>query len=113
MTSVVMMVGTPSEQALQLIGLAARAGAVAPGVERVRQKARAGEIRFAIVAVDASHNTRNKLLPLLRARRLPHSVAYRRFELGTALGRGGLSAVGITSESFATRLAALLESARK
>lgn len=97
------------ERVLDLIGLAARAGSAVAGTERVRQEARAGGLRFAVIATDASENAQQKLIPLLRARQLPFSVAFRRHELGLALGRSGLSAVAITRDSFAMRLAELLD----
>jgi ribosomal protein L7Ae-like RNA K-turn-binding protein len=92
------------DAALRLLGLAARAGAVVTGTERVREAARGGTLRFAIVAGDASDNSREKLLPLLAARDMPHVVAFTRDALGAAVGRAGLSAVGITDPSLADRL---------
>jgi ribosomal protein L7Ae-like RNA K-turn-binding protein len=92
------------DAALRLLGIAARAGAVVTGTERVRMAARGGEVRFAIVAGDASDNSREKLLPLLTALGVPLIVAYDRDALGIALGRGGLSAVGVTDTKLANRL---------
>ncbi|HEY8485522.1 MAG TPA: ribosomal L7Ae/L30e/S12e/Gadd45 family protein [Longimicrobiales bacterium] len=96
------------EAALRLLGLAARAGAVLAGTERVRLAARAGKSRFVVVAADASENSREKLLPLLRAKGIPHVVAFDRVRLGAAVGRSALSAVGVVDPSFAARLEELL-----
>lgn len=96
------------DAALHLLGLAARAGALLPGTERVREAARNGTLRLAIVAEDVSDNSLNKLLPLLQKRGTPHVVVFTRDQLGAAVGRGPLSAVGLTSESFASRLSAVL-----
>jgi ribosomal protein L7Ae-like RNA K-turn-binding protein len=98
----------PPEAALRMLGLAARAGSVVPGTAQVRQMARAGRVRFVIVAADASANSREKLLPLLAARRIPFAVASDREALGQAVGRGPLSAVGITDGALAARVAELL-----
>ncbi len=98
----------PPEAALRLLGLAARAGAVFPGTERVREAVRAGVARLVIVAGDASENTRAKLIPLLQAREVPHVLAYDRTRLGEAIGRAPLGAVGVGDASLAGRLAELL-----
>lgn len=79
-----------------------------PGTARVREAARAGAVRFVVVAADASSNTKEKLMPLLRARRIRHAVAFDRDALGMAVGRAPLGAVGITSGRLADRLAEMI-----
>lgn len=96
------------DAALRFLGLAARAGTLVPGTAQVRQAVRAGRIRFAVVAADASANSREKLLPLLAARRVRFAVAFDREALGRAVGRAPLSAVGLTDERLAERVAELL-----
>jgi ribosomal protein L7Ae-like RNA K-turn-binding protein len=98
------------DAALRLLGLAARAGALLPGTERVREAARNGTLRFAFVAADVSDNSLDKLLPLLQKRGVPHAVMFTRDQLGQAVGRSPLSAVGITQSGFARQLRALLPS---
>jgi len=98
----------PEDRTLNMLGLAARAGALVPGTERVREAARTGELRLAVVATDASENSREKLLPLLAARGISHVIRFDRSELGAATGRGPLSAVGILDRKLADRLQALL-----
>mgnify|MGYP001220134998 CR=1 FL=1 len=99
---------TGPEAAIRLIGLAARAGSAVPGTERVRSAARRGELAFALVAEDASHNTMDKLLPLLRAKGVAYVVRFSRAELGAAVGRAPLGALGVTDASLAGRVRALL-----
>ena len=70
----------------------------------MREAARGGTLRFAIVAEDTSDNSLDKLLPLLEKRGLPHVVAFTREELGAAVGRAPLGAVGITDSNFAEQL---------
>lgn len=94
---------------LGLLGMATRAGAVVPGTDRVREAARAGTLRLAVMASDASDNSRGKLLPLLEARGISHVIRYERNELGAAIGRGPLSAVGVVDAALADRLLALLD----
>ena len=93
---------------LQLIGLAARAGAIAWGTERVRDATRKGRVRFAVVAADLTDTGRDKLIPLLEGRGVDFAVRYTRAELGSAVGRGPLAAIGVTHSGFAERLEALL-----
>lgn len=99
-----------TEAALRLLGLAARAGAVLSGTERVREAARAGTLRYVIVAGDVSANTQDKLIPLLESRRVRHRIVATRVALGDAVGRPPASALGITDAGLAKRVAALLES---
>lgn len=96
------------DRALGLLGMAARAGAVIPGTERVREAVRSGGVRLVLVAADVSGNSREKLLPLLTARGVSHVIRYDRSELGAAVGRGPLSAVGVVDTALADRLHALL-----
>lgn len=93
---------------LRMLGLAARAGAVLPGTERVREAARAGALELVIVASDASDNSRDKLVPLLEARRLPYAVRFTRDELGGAIGKAPVSAVAITDKKLASRVKELI-----
>ena len=65
-------------------------------------------LRFALVAADVSDNSLDKLLPTLRKRGVPHAVMFTRDQLGQAVGRSPLSAVGITHPGFAEKLRALL-----
>ncbi len=101
----------PATAVLRLLGLAARAGAILPGTERVREAVRSGGARFVLVAGDASGNTRDKLIPLLQSRGVPHALAYDRARLGGAVGRAPLGAVAVMDASFATRVRQLLAQA--
>ena len=101
----------PLTAVFRLLGLAARAGAILPGTERVREAARAGDARLVFVAGDASGNTRDKLIPLLEARGVPYALAGDRARLGEAVGRAPLGAVAVLDASFAARLSELLAQA--
>lgn len=101
--------GEARARALRLLGLGARAGTVVPGTDRVREDARAGRVRFVLLAADASPNAREKLEPLLARRGIPYFVGYQRWELGAAVGRGPLSALGVRDDSLAAGVRRLLE----
>ncbi len=92
---------------LRLLGLAARAGEVVPGTERVRVAARTGALRFAVVAADVSGYRRDRLVPLLAGLGVPHVVGFDRSRIGHAVGRAPLGAIGVTGEAFAKRLSDL------
>lgn len=92
------------EAAFGYLGLAARAGAVVAGTQNVRDAGRRGRLELALVAGDASSNSRDKLEPLFRARGIPFLVWSDREGLGAALGRGYLSAVGITDAAMARQV---------
>ena len=92
-----------------MLGLAARAGAVLPGTERVREAARGEGLHFALVANDASDNSLDKLLPLLDARQIPYTVRFDRTTLGGAVGKAPLSALGITDRKLAKRVKEMLQ----
>ncbi|MEX1182959.1 MAG: ribosomal L7Ae/L30e/S12e/Gadd45 family protein [Gemmatimonadota bacterium] len=96
------------DRTLGLLGMAARAGAIVPGTERVREAARGGGLSLVILATDASGNSREKLLPLLVARGVSHVIRYDRSQLGAAVGRAQLSAVGVVDRALADRLQVLL-----
>lgn len=97
-----------ADQALKLLGLAARAGGIVPGTDRVRIAARRNELQFVLLANDASANAREKLVPLLQAREIPYVTLASRMELGEAVGRSPLSAIGLLDVSLARRVRELI-----
>jgi len=96
------------EEAIRLLGLAARAGAVVAGTERVREAAARGRLRLVIVASDVSPNRRQKLMPLLERAGVRIAPGTDRARLGEAVGRAPVSAIGVTDASFARRIEELL-----
>jgi ribosomal protein L7Ae-like RNA K-turn-binding protein len=98
----------PEGEALALIGIAARAGAVVFGAQRVREASRDGHVRIAIVAGDASENSRDRIVPALQGRGVPVTAAFDRNRLGAAIGRSAVSAVGVTDGNLARRLLDML-----
>ena len=88
---------------LSLMGLAARARKLVFGTDMARGAARDGSLAAALVASDASPTQSNKLVPLLQARGIPYAVCLNRADIGAAIGRGPVSAVGFTDPSFARR----------
>lgn len=93
-----------NERLLRLIGLGARARNVVIGVEQVRQAAKANKLAFAVVAPDASENSRAKVVPLLNARRVRFVEGPTAAQLGAAVGREQTAAVGIIDHNLADGL---------
>ena len=88
-------------EALALLGLAQRAGAVVKGTDATRRALRKGEVRLVIVARDVSEAQVKKVVPLAEHRDVPWERDGSRAELGRAVGEGPLSFVGILEPGFA------------
>jgi Ribosomal protein HS6-type (S12/L30/L7a) len=97
----------PVDRILRLVGLGIRGRGAVVGVERVRESARTGKLAFAIVAADASQNSLDKLLPLLRARRINFIEVPSAAELGAAAGRTETAAIGVLDRDLANGIRAL------
>jgi len=63
--------------------------------------AKKGNLLFAVVAHDASANSREKVVPLLRARRVNFVDGPTAAELGAAVGREQTAAVGVIDQQLA------------
>jgi ribosomal protein L7Ae-like RNA K-turn-binding protein len=88
-------------EALALLGLAQRAGAVARGTGAARQALRKGQARLLILAKDGSETQREKVLPLAQARGVPWTKLGSMAEIGSALGTGPVAVVAVTGNRFA------------
>ena len=97
--------------AFRLLGLARRAGAVAPGTDATRRSIRRGEARLILMARDASSVQMDKIRKLIVKRPIPQAVLGDRATLGAAIGKGPTSAIAVTDESFAKLLLDDLEAA--
>jgi ribosomal protein L7Ae-like RNA K-turn-binding protein len=86
---------------LRLVGLGVRARTAVIGVDQVRRATERGRVRLALVAADVSHNSRDKVLPLLRARRVPVIELPSSARLGAAAGRASTAAIGVTDAGLA------------
>jgi ribosomal protein L7Ae-like RNA K-turn-binding protein len=73
----------------------------------VREAARRGKLQLAIAAPDASSNSLDKVLPLLRARGIMVVEGPSAAELGAAVGRDATAVVGIVDRGLAKGIRAL------
>ena len=86
---------------LGLIGLGVRGRGAVVGVEQVRTAAQRGTLALAVVAPDASAHSRNKVLPMLRAKGIFVVEGPLAGPLGHAVGRESAAAVGIVDRQLA------------
>lgn len=86
---------------LGLVGLGIRARNAVVGVEQVRIAAQKGKLALALVAPDASPNSRKKLLPLLAATRVRVIEGPSAAALGGVAGRETTAAIGIIDAALA------------
>ena len=91
-------------EALALLGIAQRAGAIVKGTEATRRALRKGDVRLVLTAEDGSEAQCRKVLALARNREVPFRDLGDRTELGAAVGSGPLTVIGITGASFAKEL---------
>jgi ribosomal protein L7Ae-like RNA K-turn-binding protein len=84
-----------------LIGLGVRGRLVVVGAERVKLEAQKGAVHLAVIAPDASRHTLDKVVPLLRARRIEVLEWPSAAELGEVVGRDSTAAVGILDQALA------------
>lgn len=89
------------------VSMMSRQDVVVCGLEAARR----GKLLLAIAAPDASSNSLNKVLPLLRAREIPVFSAPSAKELGNAVGRDSTAVVGIVDRGLAKGIRALSLSA--
>lgn len=100
----VMMGTSRRAEALALLGLAQRAGAVVKGTEATRSALRRGEARLVLLAEDGSGTQREKVVPLAEARGVPWRILGDQASLGRAVGSGPLSSVAVTRSGFARKI---------
>jgi ribosomal protein L7Ae-like RNA K-turn-binding protein len=93
-----------SSEALRLLGLARRAGAVAAGTQRTRQALGSGAAKLVVLAGDASPVQVQKLEGLIRRRAVPRAVLADRAALGAAVGAPPLTAVAVTDARLAEQM---------
>jgi ribosomal protein L7Ae-like RNA K-turn-binding protein len=99
--------GLPVERILRLLGLGIRSRGAVVGVERVRDAAKGGKLAFAVVASDASKNSLDKVLPLLKARRISFIEVPSAAQLGAVAGRDQVAAIGVVDRQLANGIRGL------
>ena len=86
---------------LGLVGLGIRARRAVVGVQQVRDAARRGKLKLALVASDASRNSMDKVVPLLTARSVAILQGFKSEELAASCGRESVSVLGVLDAGLA------------
>jgi ribosomal protein L7Ae-like RNA K-turn-binding protein len=86
---------------LGLVGLGIRGRHAVVGVQLVRDAAKRGRLKVALVASDASQNSLDKVSSLLKARQVPVIGSMSGAELGGVAGREAVAVIGITNAGLA------------
>ncbi len=84
-----------------LLGLGLRGRLAVVGVQQVRDAAKRGKLKVALVASDASKNSLDKITGLLAARGVPVIDSFSAAELGKVAGREAVAVVGVTDAGLA------------
>lgn len=100
-----------SRKLLRLLGMGLNGRLVIVGVQQVRDAAQRGKLKLAVVAPDASRNSLDKVVPMLRAKHIRMIEGPSASELGAAVGRESTAAVGVVDLQLARGIRALVESA--
>ena len=100
-----------SRKVLRLLGIGLNGRLVVVGVQMVRDAAQRGKLKLVVVAPDVSKHSLDKIVPILRARRVRMLEAPSATELGAAVGRESTAAVGVIDAQLAKGIRALVESA--
>jgi ribosomal protein L7Ae-like RNA K-turn-binding protein len=79
------------------------------GVEQVRNAAKRGKLYLAVIAPDASRNSLDKVVPLLRAKRVRVIEGPSASALGAAVGRNATAAIGIVDRDLARGIRAITD----
>jgi ribosomal protein L7Ae-like RNA K-turn-binding protein len=86
---------------LGLAGLGIRGRIAVVGVQQVRDAAKRGKLKVALVASDASKNSLDKVVALLSARGVRMIDEFSSSELGEIAGRDAVAVIGVSDAGLA------------
>ncbi|WP_420849556.1 L7Ae/L30e/S12e/Gadd45 family ribosomal protein [Paenibacillus montanisoli] len=92
-------------KALQMLGMAMRAGKLVTGDETVLKAVQQGKAKLVIVAGDASDNTKKKFRDKCASYKVKHVEAFDRITLGEAIGKSERVLLGVTDSGFSNSIA--------
>ncbi len=90
---------------LGLVGLGLRGRLAIVGVQQVRDAAKRGRLKIALVASDASQNSLDKVESLLAARGVRIVPGFSGRELGEVAGRDSVAVIGVSDAGLANGIA--------
>ena len=92
------------DKVLSMLGLAAKAGAIASGEFSTEKSVKEGKAYLVIVAGDASDNTKKHFRDMTNFYEVPMYVYSNKEMLGHAIGKEFRASLAVTSENFATNI---------
>lgn len=98
---------TQAKRVLGLIGLGVRGRLAVVGVDRVRDAVKGGKVYVAVVAADASPNSRQKIDGLLAGRAVPTLYVETADMLGACVGRDATTVIGVVDRNLADGILAI------
>jgi ribosomal protein L7Ae-like RNA K-turn-binding protein len=93
---------------LGLVGLGLRGRLAVVGVQQVRDAAKHGRLKVALVANDASQNSLDKVSGLLAARGVPVIGSFSGSELGRVAGREAVAVIGVADAGLTKGITSLI-----
>jgi ribosomal protein L7Ae-like RNA K-turn-binding protein len=94
---------------LGLLGLGLRGRLAVVGVDKVREAAHGGSLRFAVIARDASRHSLDKVERLLAAKGVTVVMVDSAATLGAVAGREATAVIGVVDAQLAKGIRALFE----
>jgi ribosomal protein L7Ae-like RNA K-turn-binding protein len=91
-------------KAYSMISLANKAGKLVTGEDAVRNSIRSGKVKLAIVAEDASDNTKKRFNNSAAFYKVSIVTWGLKEEIGSCIGKSARSVLGITDENFSKSL---------
>ncbi|WP_188204757.1 YlxQ-related RNA-binding protein [Desemzia incerta] len=98
---------TNEQKALNLLGLATRAGKLISGEDLTLKQVRSHQAKVVLIAKDASENTQKKISDKCQYYNIPYTVQYSKAELSQAIGKGR-TILCLTDSGFAKKIRELL-----
>ncbi len=89
------------DKCLGMIGLAKRAGRIAPGAPNTEKTIRAKKARLVIIASDASENTKKSITDSCAYYKARYIVYSTKDQISRAIGTSETAVLAVTDESFA------------
>lgn len=97
-----------AKRVLGLLGLGVRGRLALVGVDRVREAVKKGAVRVAVVARDASSNSRQKVDGLLAGRGVPTLEVESAAALGQVAGKDTTAVIAVVDDKLAAGILAIV-----
>ena len=97
------------EKIYSYLGLATRAGKIVSGDDSTLLELKRGNVKFIIVAEDASNNTKKLFKDKSSDRNIPYVYFSSKLQLGLAIGKAPRAVIGVKDDGFANKIKEILK----